>query len=41
MLPAENINIGIDGAVGKGDSITFRIGESSLEDDCLISHPVR
>jgi len=29
MLPAENINIGIDGAVGKGDySITFRIGES-------------
>ncbi|NEU07868.1 BamA/TamA family outer membrane protein [Flavihumibacter sp. R14] len=29
MLPAEKINIGIDGAVGKGDySITFRIGES-------------
>ena len=29
MLPSEKINIGIDGAVGKGDySITFRIGES-------------
>lgn len=29
MLPKEKINIGIDGAVGKGDfSITFRIGES-------------
>jgi hypothetical protein len=29
MLPAQKINIGIDGAVGKGDySITFRIGES-------------
>lgn len=29
MLPHEKINIGIDGAVGKGDySITFRIGES-------------
>jgi outer membrane protein assembly factor BamA len=29
MLPAHKINIGIDGAVGKGDwSITFRIGES-------------
>ena len=29
MLPSEKINIGIDGAVGKGDySITFRIGEA-------------
>jgi len=29
LLPSEKINIGIDGAVGKGDySITFRIGES-------------
>jgi len=29
MLPSERINIGIDGALGKGDySITFRIGES-------------
>jgi outer membrane protein assembly factor BamA len=29
MLPTEKINIGIDGAVGKGDySITFRIGEA-------------
>ena len=29
MLPAEKINIGIDGALGKDDySITFRIGES-------------
>jgi outer membrane protein assembly factor BamA len=29
MLPNEKINIGIDGAVGKGDySITFRIGEA-------------
>jgi outer membrane protein assembly factor BamA len=29
MLPAQKINIGIDGAVGKGDySITFRIGEA-------------
>ena len=29
MLPKEKINVGIDGAVGKGDySITFRIGES-------------
>jgi outer membrane protein assembly factor BamA len=29
MLPSEKINIGVDGAVGKGDySITFRIGES-------------
>ena len=29
LLPKEKVNIGIDGAVGKGDySITFRIGES-------------
>ncbi|TMI62550.1 MAG: hypothetical protein E6H07_14120 [Bacteroidetes bacterium] len=29
MLPKEKVNIGIDGAVGKGDySITFRIGEA-------------
>jgi outer membrane protein assembly factor BamA len=29
MLPSEKINIGIDGAAGKGDySITFRIGEA-------------
>lgn len=29
MLPSEKINIGIDGAVGRGDySITFRIGEA-------------
>jgi outer membrane protein assembly factor BamA len=29
MLPAQKINVGIDGAVGKGDySITFRIGEA-------------
>jgi outer membrane protein assembly factor BamA len=29
MLPTEKINIGVDGAMGKGDySITFRIGEA-------------
>jgi outer membrane protein assembly factor BamA len=29
MLPAQRVNIGIDGGVGRGDySITFRIGES-------------
>ena len=29
MLPSQKVNIGIDGAVGKGDySITFRIGEA-------------